>query len=115
VAVKNVDALLQLQDLRQRFESIVSETSHVAAAMDIEAEFPKLRHVLRVKRGTEEMSDKERFRCDVFYPLLDNVISGITERFHTMHEICQKFSFLWLYRELNESEVDTAANKLGKE
>ena len=66
--------------------------------MDIEAEFPKLRHVLRVKRGAEEMSDKERFKCAVFYLLLDNVISGITEIFRTMHEIC-------LCRELNESEV----------
>lgn len=116
VAVKNVDSLLQeLIDLREHFESIVNETSHVAAAMDIDIEFPKLRHVLRVKRGAEEMPDKERFKFDVFYLLLDNVISGITERFRTMHEICQKFSFLWLYRGLSESEIETAATKLGKE
>ena len=54
--------------------------------MDIEAEFPKLRHVLRVKRGAEEMSDKERFKCDVFYLLLDNVISGISNNREIPHD-----------------------------
>lgn len=116
VAVKNMDALLsQLKDLREKFEHIVDETSHVARAMGIKVEFPRLRHVLKLKIGAEEATDKERFKHHVFYLLMDHVIGGLTERFRTMNSICKKFSFLWTYNAMTEEDLSDAAEKLGKE
>ena len=52
----------------------------VAEALSIEVVFPTLRRVLKVRRGENEMGDKERFKIHVFYMILDSVIGGITAK-----------------------------------
>ena len=36
---------------------------------------------------------------------IDNVIGGITERFKTMKQICNKFSFLWLFADMSKEDL----------
>lgn len=115
VAFKNIHQLLtDLKDLRNRFDDIVNETSLVAESLGMNVEFPSLRQVLRVKRGSVEMTDEERFKFDVYYVLLDSVISGITVRFQTMRQIHGKFSFLWELCSMDDEELSKAAKDLAE-
>ena len=115
-AVKNLASLVEdLRDLRNRFDDICRETKLVAENLGIDATFPQLRKVLRVKRGDSEMTDEDRFKFDVFYVALDHVIVALVERFRSTETICSKFSFLWLFPDISNEEVTTAASKLGKE
>ena len=115
-AVKNLASLVEdLRDLRNRFDDICRETKLVAENLGIDATFPQLRKVLRVKRGDSEMTDEDRFKFDVFYVALDRVIVALVERFRSTETICSKFSFLWLFPDISNEEVTTAASKLGKE
>lgn len=59
------------------------------------------------QRETEE---ETKFRQDVFYNLIDCVISGITERFKAAKYINNLFSFLWNYKNLEENKIRAAAN-----
>ena len=104
-----------LRDLRNRFEDICRETKLVAENLGIDATFPQLRKVLRVKRGDSEMTDEDRFKFDVFYVALDHVIVALVERFRSTETICSTFSFLWLFPDISNEEVTTAASKLRKE
>ena len=74
----------------------------VAEALSIEVVFPTLRRVLKVRRGENEMGDKERFKIHVFYMILDSVIGGITERFRILSNIYNKFAFLWTYTTMTD-------------
>ena len=84
----------------------------VAEALSIEAVFPTLRRVLKVRRGENEMGDKERFKIHVFYMILDSVIGGITERFRILSNIYNKFAFLWTYTTMTDSSLSTASKQL---
>ena len=116
MAFKNVEALLvDLKELRERFEDIVSEASLVAEALNIPVEFLELRQVLRLRRDGTDMSDKERFKFYAFYLLMDSVIGGITERFRSINVIYQRFSFLWTYLDMDDDALSTSAGGLAKE
>ena len=115
-AVKNLASLVEdLRDLCNRFDDICRETKLVAENLGIDATFPQLRKALRVKRGDSEMTDEDRFKFDVFYVALDHVIVALVERFRSTETIYSKFSFLWLFPDISNEEVTTAASKLGKE
>ena len=87
----------------------------VAEALSIEVVFPTLRRVLKVRRGENEMGDKERFKIHVFYMILDSVIGGITERFRILSNIYNKFAFLWTYTTIIDSSLSTASKQLADE
>lgn len=113
VAFENINQLLaDLMDLRNRFDEIVNETSLVAEGMGMSIEFPTLRKVLRVKRGSVELTDKDRFQFDVYYVIIDSVIGGLTERFKSMKGIHEQFSFLWTFCDLDDHELLKASEIL---
>ena len=87
----------------------------VAEALSIEVVFPTLRRVLKVRRGENEMGDKERFKIHVFYMILDSVLGGITERFRILSNIYNKFAFLWTYTTMTDSSLSTASKQLADE
>ena len=87
----------------------------VAEALSIEVVFPTLRRVLKVRRGENEMGDKERLKIHVFYMILDSVIGGITERFRILSNIYNKFAFLWTYTTMTDSSLSTASKQLADE
>ena len=87
----------------------------VAEALSIEVVFPTLRRVLKVRRGENEIGDKERFKIHVFYMILDSVIEGITERFRILSNIYNKFVFLWTYTTMTDSSLSTASKQLADE
>ena len=44
-------------------------------------------------------------RSDVFLPILDSVIAGLSTRFNAVQQINSTFSFLWLYTDMSEDEI----------
>jgi hypothetical protein len=49
--------------------------------------------------------EEERFRVNVFYKLIDNVIGGLTLRFTFAQTVNGLFRCLWTYLDSEESEI----------
>lgn len=125
VEVKNLHSLLQdLKLLRDGWGAILTEAKLVAESMNISPSLPEKRTRKR-RRFFDESNDSEvipqpstssgetpeeiEFRQTVFYSLIDNVISGITERFTAARDINNLFSFLWNYQHIDATELKSSA------
>ena len=58
---------------------------------------------------------KDDFKVDVFYKLIDCVTSRLTQRFELARNINNSFSFLWLFRELRETDLEKKCSYFCKE
>ena len=54
---------------------------------------------------TNDDTAENAFKQTVFNVIFDSVISGLTRRFNTAHEINTVFSFLWQYLKRTEAEL----------
>ena len=126
VEVENIESLLEeLKDLRDKWDSLLAEAKTTAAAMSsdlpCETELPEKRNKRRKVFFDEslDMSEKsavdDDFKVNVFYKLIDCVIAGLTQRFQLARNINNSFSFLWLFRELKEADLEKKCSDFCKE
>ena len=121
VEVKNIDCLLDdLLYLREGWPSILNEARIVANGFGISTEFPRKRKIKRKKFADEiaiegeEISEETKFRLEVFYKLIDSVITGLKTRYEATLQICSLFTFFWQYLELTEEELELRAKSFIK-
>ena len=120
VEVENIESLLvELKDLRDKWNVLLAEAKTTAAAMSTdlpcEIELPEKRqerrkvfydesHDMPQEESAHDVEDE--FKVDVFYKLIHCVIAGLTQRFELARNINNSFSFLWLFRELREIDLE---------
>jgi hypothetical protein len=129
VEVENIESLLvELKDLCDKWEVLLAEAKTTAAVMSsdlpCETELPEKRKKLQrvFYDESHDMSQvgsahdvDDDFKVNVFYKLIDCVIAGLTERFELARNINNSFSFLWLFRELRETDLEKKCTDFCKE
>ena len=91
----------ELKELRSKWHLLLHESKVVANSLNILADFPTKRKNKRkeVEECDDEDDDVESeevraFKRDVFYMVIDSVISGLTTRFDAANNSCNTFRFL---------------------
>ena len=123
IEVSNIEALIaEIQFLRESWDRIWNEAETVASNLDINIQIASGRTAPSRKRkrhhdeaeGTDfsELSEKEHFKINVFYVLIDSVIAGLTVRFNAAKVISSRFRFLWEYLEMSQNEMKECAKAL---
>ncbi len=80
VVVRNLDSLLDnIKELRGDYQKILTEGQHVAGACGIT---PELTQVRQTRRSTDDLTPEKEFRRNVFLPILDYFIPGLSTRFN---------------------------------
>lgn len=127
IEVDNINGLVNdLKAIRETFGDFVSQAKQMAAEMievdlTTEENVPEKRTKKRKLRFGESRDDCEPlnaendFKINVFYVLIDSVISGLTQRFEMIYEINKKFSFLWKFADMNDKDLEASAKNLIKE
>ncbi len=93
VEISNIQALKEeMEVLRNSWDNIFAEASLIAEAMDVPRGFP-VSHKKRRKRFADESQSSEdtnqqeteenRFRNNIFFVALDNIISALDTHFKT--------------------------------
>ena len=91
-----------MKDLWENWPEILDEASLVSSNSNLKTEF-------KVKRGENQEGAKDRFKKSIFYVILDSIIAGLTRRFIAVDAICNRFDFLWQFKEfINEMLTDKA-------
>ena len=107
VEVRNLDSLLDdMKELRGDFHKILTEAQHVAGACGIT---PELTQVRQTRRSTDDLTPEKEFHRNVFLPILDSVIAGLSTRFTAAKQINSTFKFLWLYPDMSEDDIVSAS------
>lgn len=107
VEVKNLDNLiLQLRKYREDWDKVLLKAKGIAERFEIPGEFQTTRN-----RKTQSDSE-EHYRINVFLCIIDSVISGLSRRFKSLHEICNLFKITWIFESLSEEEIKDSANRL---
>ena len=97
-----------MPDLRENWPQIVNEATIVATNVQLTSEFAKRR------RGDSQEEAKNNFKTDVFYIIIDSIISGLTQRFEAVVTICNRFDFLWCFKDIKETELKEKAAQFHK-
>lgn len=127
--VSYIDSLVEeMLNPRENFSTILQEAKLVAQAMvsqiPTETEFSECRQKKR-KRFHEESSDEEYgqnssletkeesyFRTNVFYKVIDCVISGLRDRFNNARKLSKIIQRLWQYLDKDEAEIGNSCQLL---
>ena len=91
-----------MKELRGDFHIILTEAQHVARACGITPELPQ---VTQTRRSKDDLTPEKEFQRDVFLPILDSVIAGLSTRFNAAKQIKNTFKFLWLYTDMSEDDI----------
>lgn len=130
VEVANIQCLIEeLKQLRDQWKNILTETKLVAEAMA--ADLPsdtdfKERRIKKRKTFHDEIRDdrsvpvldedktleERHFRVNVFYKLVDSVVSGLTERFTVARVVSEIFKFLWQYLDTSDDDIKSMCDTL---
>ena len=112
VKVRNLDSLLDdMKELRGDFDKILTEAQHVAGTCGIT---PELIQGRQTKLSTDDLTPEKEFRRNVFLPILDSVIAGLSTRFNATKQINSTFQFLWLYPDMSEDDNVSASTNFAK-
>ena len=127
IEADNLESLMvELKSLRNKWTDILSECKIVGKniGMDTTHFFPEKRQRKR-KRLHDEIPSRStqlqveppstaevNFKRNVFYPLLDCVISNLTQRFNAIKELYATFGITWEYLNVDINELEKKAKAL---
>lgn len=122
VEIDNIRALKEeMEVLRNSWDNLFAEASLIAEAMDVPKGFP-VSHKRKRKRFADESQSSEdakqleteeiRFRNDVFFVALDNIISALDIRFQTTAKIYEEFFAILKLKDLKEDQIHPACHSL---
>ena len=78
----------------------MNEATIVATNVQLTPEFAKRR------RGDSQEEAKNNFKTDVFILIIvDSIISGLTQRFEAVITICNRFDFLWCFKDIKKTGI----------
>ena len=119
VEAENMQSLVtELEQLRNDWGLILRESKLVAENLKVEiiygTERRKVRRIVH-ENGKEHvrfLSAEEVFKIEVFYAILDNVLSEMSGRFQAMKTISKQFNVLWKYLDLSDESIEVQSRTL---
>ena len=75
---------------------------------------PELTQVRQTRRSTDYLTPEKEFQRNVFLPILDSVIAGLSTRFNAAKQINSTFKFLWLYPDMSEDDIVSASTNFAQ-
>ena len=63
----------------------------------------------------DETPEETHFKINVFYPMVDSILAGLSVRFQAVTAINEKFRFLWSYLSLETEVIKKAAASFAQE
>ncbi|XP_063308419.1 52 kDa repressor of the inhibitor of the protein kinase-like [Pelobates fuscus] len=118
IGAENIKALsAEMQLLRERWLSLLSEAKHVAGNLEIPTVLKTQRSRQRQKKqhselGSEDQESEEEFKVSVFFVALDSVISELNQRFNSMENVCSLFAPILKLRTISDEELVTSTENL---
>ena len=125
VEVSNLKSLVQdLKELRGNWALILNESKLVANEMQVIPNLPAKRKTKRrsffdeaqeeasSQTNAAESSEETTFKHDVFYVIVDAVITGLSTRYDAAYQLDDMFGFLWKYLALTEQQLLEACAKI---
>lgn len=98
------DLVQEMQHLRDSWESVVQEAKVVAEAVGVQPQFPENRKI--------SIEPEQDFRISVVYPVLDFIINDLMTRFEAADTICELFSPILSFQNLDDGQLTAKAAKL---
>ena len=87
----------------------------LGTSLQINTEFSGKKYTKRKKTAHElKRTPAEEFRINIFNVFMDSIIGIMTRRFNAAKEIDSLFNVLWLFRHLNNQEIQNKSKKLQK-
>ncbi|KAL4153194.1 hypothetical protein QTP88_001027 [Uroleucon formosanum] len=123
---KNLSSLIEdLHKIRNEgYDTILNETLIVAKNIGWPQYFEEeLKRTRKRKRHIDEDDENEnadnhqrtKFKNDIFNIILDSVIGDMTVRFESVHSLCERFSVLWLNKEMTIDQIQEKTTRLVKQ
>ncbi|GAA6104857.1 uncharacterized protein LOC116409794 [Tachysurus ichikawai] len=122
VEIDNIRALKEeMEVLRNSWDNLFAEASLIAEAMDVPMGFPvsykrKRKHFADESQSSEDANQLEteeiRFRNDVFFVALENIISALDICFQTTAKIYEEFFAILKLKDLKEDQIHPACHSL---
>ncbi|XP_065658497.1 uncharacterized protein LOC136083014 [Hydra vulgaris] len=113
VEITNLSSfLVELNTIRDSWDTILNECRLLGTSLQINRVFSGKKNTKRKKRTQElKRTPAEEFKINVF---IDIIIGNMTRRFNAAKEIDSLFNVLWLFRNLNDQEIQKRCEKLQK-
>ncbi|KAL0189891.1 hypothetical protein M9458_016990, partial [Cirrhinus mrigala] len=111
----------EIQAIRNKWDSLLTEASLVAQAMEIPAQFrseerrKRKRKLMPDERRSEdetECSAEQAFRNNVFFVAIDSIISDLSARFQTTATLCESFAPLLRLGNMSEEQIKATCRAL---
>ena len=124
VEVANIKSLLaDLDGLRSKWDTILSECQLVAKNLSIDISPPQTRPHKRKRFFDEESEEAEEyeeadaepsshFKEEVFDVLMDRVVKELNDRYTAVMEIDNNFGLLWKYLSMEDDDIKHSAKQL---
>uniref|UniRef100_A0A803SRA8 TTF-type domain-containing protein n=1 Tax=Anolis carolinensis TaxID=28377 RepID=A0A803SRA8_ANOCA len=123
--IKSVKSFLERMRSDQGLNSVIIDAKELAEKIDVAADFEKElparprnvnRQISYESKDEAVHSDKDSFKVNFFFVVLDTAISLLKERFELMENHSKNFKFLYdissLGKSLNETELKNACQHL---
>ncbi|KAG8444242.1 hypothetical protein GDO86_009431 [Hymenochirus boettgeri] len=111
IAAANIKALTEeMQSLREKWPSLLSEATVVANNLEIPTELMNTQQLRQTRTRKEDAQQK--FKVNVFLFTLDTIISDLHQRFQSMEDVCKLFAPVLKLRKLSDEELITFSRKL---
>ena len=116
VEITNLSSLLvELNTIRDSWDTILNECRYLGASLQINTEFSGKKYTIRKKTAHElKRASTGEFRINIFNIFMDSIIGNMTRRFTAAKEIDSLLNVLWLFRHLNDQEIQNKFKKLQK-
>ena len=105
VEVANLESCIRhLNDIDSKWPEIVDEAVEMAEKANVDPKLPQKRS----ESSDHQLSDSQRlavFKELVCDKIIAEIQKGMTKRFQGVRAIISSFSFLWTYRELDDSKL----------
>ncbi|XP_029342327.1 uncharacterized protein LOC115033620 [Acyrthosiphon pisum] len=93
-------AVTSTQDIRDNYQHILNISKELYKKWNIPVTYPNERKKQAVKYFDEIYGDRrlntneDNFKVQIFFPVMDSVLSQLVARFKGTHEVVETFSFL---------------------
>ncbi|EMP31428.1 Bromodomain-containing protein 8, partial [Chelonia mydas] len=102
----NTESLINdIQQIREQWDAILTESKLVAQNIGISSEFSTNRNL------PTESDAEQHYRVNVFLVVIDSIQSGLTRRFESLCLICTLLGFLWQFNRLSNEDLLSAAEQ----
>lgn len=102
----NVENLIGfIEKIREQWHEILAESKLVSQNIGICPVFSTSRSL------PTDADVEQHYKVNVFFVIIDSILSGLVRRFEALQQICAFFGFLWQFNTLTDEDLHSAAEQ----